>query len=290
MKCIFSNEETNTQEHVIPRWLQKRMNLSEEKLFIPNGTNIRYKHLVIPAQKTHNEKFGEIENRISKGIFKINEVYLWALKIHIGLLYKDSNLKFDITKANSKNILNIGDFFSEVTLFQYLYKIWLNKGSTNPEPFGSVFIFDSLTPDNFFDFVHCFVTSSIGIDIGSKFIFVSFWDRARLLNSNVEALWHESKNKILNKYHNAADCNLHYMMASRIWAFETAYFAYLDRKPISFISCENSIILSPYLKNYKPRVIDDNELNRLCHNFGLERVNMPEIGKYAYTQFKKMIQ
>ena len=100
-KCIFTGKEADTFEHVIPSWLQSRFGLAEETMFIPNGTTLKYKHHRVPADKDANQLFGTIEDRISRGILKPEEVYLWALKIHIGCIYRDASLRFDIKDPSS---------------------------------------------------------------------------------------------------------------------------------------------------------------------------------------------
>ena len=155
MNCIFTGKDTNSTEHVFPRWLQKRFQLQNQTLIIPNGTTLKYKHHRVPADALANNRFGVIEERISRGIFDLAEVYLWALKLHIGCIYRDASLKFDIENPSSPFILDVSDFAQEVWMFQQLFDNWSNGGMTDPSPFGSVFIIDSLSPIPRFDFMHC---------------------------------------------------------------------------------------------------------------------------------------
>jgi hypothetical protein len=184
VKCLFTDKETNSSEHVVPQWLQRRFNLQEQTVFISNGTQLKYKHARVPAESSANAKFGEIEDRISRGVLNPNELYLWALKLHIGFIYRDSSLRFDIKDPNTPFLLDVTDFQQEIWLFQELYTNWANGGSTNPSPFGSVLVVDSLNPTPQFDFMHCLVTGTIGIDIGGKFIVVFLWDQGDAVHAN----------------------------------------------------------------------------------------------------------
>lgn len=177
MNCIFTGKDTDTSEHVIPRWLQSRFGLSDQKLIIPNGTTLAYKHHRVPAAREANNRFGAIEDRISRGVLNPAEVYLWALKIHIGCIYRDASLRFNIKDPGSPFILDVDDFTQEVWFFQQLYEVWENGGQTDPSPFGSVFIVDSPNHTPHFDFMHCLITGTVAIDIGNKFIFVALWDQ-----------------------------------------------------------------------------------------------------------------
>jgi len=96
MKCIFTGKDADSSEHVIPRWLQMRLGLADQTMIIPNGTTLKYKHHRVPAETEANNRFGLIEERMSRGIFDPAEVYLWALKLHIGCVHRDASLRFDI--------------------------------------------------------------------------------------------------------------------------------------------------------------------------------------------------
>lgn len=56
MKCIFTGKDTNSSEHVIPRWLQARFGLAEQDLIVPNGTRLKYKHHRVPADRDANNQ------------------------------------------------------------------------------------------------------------------------------------------------------------------------------------------------------------------------------------------
>ena len=286
MQCLFSGEETNTDEHVIPAWLQRRMSLSHQKVIIPNGTTLQYRHLKVPAAKEHNHKFGEIENRISQGIFNLQEVYLWALKIHIGFIYRDSRLKIDIKDPKSPFMLNIGDFQSEVHLFQLLYKNWLEGGSTDPSPFGSVYIVDSLSPINEFDFFHCLITGTIGIDIGDKFILVFLWDQGDSLQTNILEQWEKFHVPRVKFMENDAAYKDHCYMAHHVWACESAYWIYRQRRSFNFLLTDKNLMLIPPITRLKGKDIEPNELRQIARNFGIELVKFNGEFGNMYSPFR----
>ena len=68
MRCMFTGKDTNSSEHVIPRWLQMRFGLAEQTLIVPNGAALKYKHHKVPADHKANNRFGEIEDRKSRGV------------------------------------------------------------------------------------------------------------------------------------------------------------------------------------------------------------------------------
>jgi len=283
VKCLFSGEAPDTKEHVVPAWLQKRMKLGEETLKLPNNSFLQYRHVVVPAKSSHNTKFSEIETRISQGILKSEEVYLWALKIHVGLLARDSTLKDDIKNPKSKTIIDLNGFSYHVNVFRTLYQNWANGGSTDPSPLGSVFILDSLTPEDHFDLVHCAYTGALGIDIGKKFIFVTFWDRGRTLKSNALALWHEDQVLRVDKLKDSSEHGGQCHLAHRVWSCEIAYFQFRSRPNSMTILKTQNIVAAPPYPIIPARPADVSEYVLVCKNFGLQR-DLSR-GNNSYTQF-----
>jgi hypothetical protein len=188
-ECIFSGEVPDNEEHVLPRWLQSRFNLWTETVTLPNATQLQYKFAKVPVRSSDNTRFGDIENSISRGQFEPQEVYLWALKIHTGMLFRDSTLSLDRSDPSSGTILDVDDFATEIRIFRWLYKIWDSGGTISPNPFGSVFVFDALTPKPEFDFIHNLVSGTVAFQLGDKFIYVSLWDQSDGLASNVMESW-----------------------------------------------------------------------------------------------------
>ena len=239
-------------------------------LVLPNGTPLKYKFLTVPADRLENSKFGEIEERISNGVFNLDEVYLWALKIHIGLIFRDSSLKRDIRDPDSPFILNVGDFDSEVELFRALYEHWKAGGKTSPCPLGSVFILDSLLPVDTFDLFHSLVTGTVGIHIGGKFIVVFLWDQGDAMASNIEKQWTEYH--LLNAKHweQDEDFQTRCYMAHHVWACEGAYWLYRNRRSFNFIRSRGQFTLIPPALRADPRDPKEEEYRIVCSGFGLE--------------------
>ena len=124
MKCLFSGEETSSEEHVVPRWMQRRFSLANQTYNLPNGTPIAYRNAKVPAAQAHNTKFGEIEDRLSRGVATLQEIYLWAFKIHVGLIHRSASLRIDIRSPSAPNFWKLEGFGQEIWLFQKLYAIW----------------------------------------------------------------------------------------------------------------------------------------------------------------------
>lgn len=144
------------------------------------------------------------------------------MKIHIGCIFRDSSLRFDIKDQSSPFVLDVTDSDSEIAMFRLLYDNWLAGRTTNPSPLGSVLVIDSLMPANEFDFFHCLVTGAVGIHIGGKFIVVFFWDQGAAADSNMLEIWETYHVPIVRSKATDPDFHTHCYMAHHVWACECA--------------------------------------------------------------------
>jgi hypothetical protein len=288
LKCIFTGRDADSDEHVIPRWLQTRFGLSEQTMVIPNGTTLKYKFHRVPATTEANKHFGAIENRISRGVFDPAEIYLWALKIHIGCIYRDASLRFDIRDKSSPFILDVSDFEQEVWLFQLLFNNWSNGGTTTPSPFGSVFILDSLSATPNFDFMHCLITGVVGIDIGGKFILVFLWDQGDAKDANILDQWEKWHSPRVKALAGAHDFNDNCYLAPHVCACESAYWVYRHRRPYSMVKTPGQITLIPPSGRPSCRPFQEDEYRRVCRNYGLDLFHCNGETKNTYRPLKDL--
>lgn len=265
---MFSNAQADTVEHVIPKWLQRKFNLQEQSYHLPNGTTLKYKNAVAPASSEENAQFGKIEEKIANGSASHDEIYLWALKIHVGLIYISSNLKFDIRDPKSPKFWDANDFSKDIWLFRQLYKIWKNGGRTTPSPFGTVFKMKSLLPEDQFDLVHNLQSRTLLIKIGGEIIFVCFFDKGFLAKKNFNAKLEEHRSRIGPKTENNQNYELECFTTQRVWACEASYVNYRLPKKFSFTITNNSFI-SPISSLVRLREENKNELESFCRSFGL---------------------
>lgn len=268
MNCMFSGEETSNEEHVLPRWMQKRFNLENQTYHLPNGTTIPYKHAKIPVSNKHNDRFGRIENRISRRAATLQEIYLWAFKIHIGLIHRNSTLKIDVRSPSSPTFWELDGFDREIWLFRSLYSVWEKGGEISPDPFGTVLRTKALTPQPSFDFIHDMRAGTLFFQLGDEILFIALYDQARAARSNM-ATQLEYHRQVISQApaHERQDYAL---SGQRVWACESAYLLYRSRQGISFASTETSFLAIPPLSWAPTRPSDEAELGAFCRSFGLK--------------------
>lgn len=141
--CSFCDKPAETEEHVIPKWLQRYFNLWDQRFRLWNGTSLSYRQAVIPACKRCNaERFSRLEQKVQGGTANKQELYLWALKIRYGLALRDSTLLLDRRNADRgslvpRNIATYGE-----TFIRHAFRaVDQSRFSFRPFPLGSVFLF-----------------------------------------------------------------------------------------------------------------------------------------------------
>lgn len=151
--CLL-DENNYSEEHVFPKWLQRKFNLWDKELILLNGTTIRYKNLKIPCcKKCNNTMSMKIEKPIERGvsqgygeIIKIDEqvIFQWLNKISYGLLFKELSLKAQISNVNSDPIYDAKSLKEHK--MQYLFLRSLISNTTYVNNPWSILIF-KIDPD-----------------------------------------------------------------------------------------------------------------------------------------------
>jgi len=276
---MFSGETADSKEHVIPDWLQRRFKLAHQEVILPNQTAFRYANAKVPVKTEHNGEFGKIENRMAEGSFTSEEAYLWALKIHIGMMWIDSRLKRERKDPSSTTILKGTDFFKQVLLFRNLYKNWANGGRTDPSPFGSVFLLEGALMPNEFDLFHCMISGALGITIDHRFLFVLLWDRAEAMQGCALDDWHRTHLPRIAVSTEETRQQTAYM-ARHVWACEVAHELFLWRRPFRFRERDNVIAATPSVPTRFRKPIDQEIHVKICRSFALRPVGGGESQQY----------
>jgi hypothetical protein len=142
-KCSFCENKADTQEHVIPKWLQRHYKLFNQKMQLWNGTFLNYRYATIPAcSHCNSDRFSPLEIRVEKGVASDRDLYLWALKLRYGLAIIDSRLLFDRKNPQLGYLLppSLKSYKTEF-ITPALSSLENQAFSFSPDPFGSVFNF-----------------------------------------------------------------------------------------------------------------------------------------------------
>jgi hypothetical protein len=149
LSCFLCGEllgERHTQEHVFPKWLQKRYNLQNQKLDLLNRTSIPYRQILIPCcQKCNNNYLKNTEDEILKCLnggyvqfIQLNKlkIYQWAAKIFYGLVYKQLSLLYDQSQPQEGFITSPGFVDSFENMHGLLQSFRQNFTFLNKLPFS----------------------------------------------------------------------------------------------------------------------------------------------------------
>src|SRR5260221_14627926 len=65
--------ESSTEEHVIPKWVQKKYDLWNESLGLLNDTSIQYRQLTVPTSKRfNNNTISKVEPTLKVAILSVS--------------------------------------------------------------------------------------------------------------------------------------------------------------------------------------------------------------------------
>jgi hypothetical protein len=144
-QCAFCGKDAETEEHVIPKWLQKHFDLFDQRLALWNGTTIPYRQTVMPACLACNrDRFAPLEMRVRDGRASRRDYYLWALKITYGLGHRDTSLLLDRSRPQAGPLLpdEIAKDIEELARHAF-QGVDRTEFRFSPEPFGSVILMDT---------------------------------------------------------------------------------------------------------------------------------------------------
>ncbi|WP_421300383.1 hypothetical protein [Aeromonas veronii] len=141
---MFCGNYPDTKEHVIPQWMHRKYDIKHSKLKIRNDSEVKYINEVLPACKSCNGiRFSQIEERIKNGNATEQELFVWALKIYVGLNLKDSQFPEDRKDKSKGMVLTYEEVFKGIEFAKSILANFGNPGfSLYPAPFGSVIITD----------------------------------------------------------------------------------------------------------------------------------------------------
>lgn len=159
--CGVDISENITDEHIFPRWLQKKYNLWNETIFLLNGTQMPYRQLRIPCcQSCNGEHLSQLEGRISRAVelgyeefIKLNEddIFYWSAKLMYGLFFKELSLNLDRRNPYLGSITTPDIMKRFRTLHMLLQGVRIQTNYMKVKPY-SLFIFKTLKYDNRMDF------------------------------------------------------------------------------------------------------------------------------------------
>jgi len=147
--------DRNTDEHVVPKWIQERFELWDQKLMLLNRTQIPYRKLTIPCCLACNrDHLGKIEERVQKacdqGAQAVRELppltlFLWVGKIFFGLLYREHLLPWNRRQQEEGPIVP-ADLLEEFRLHHQFLQAARVPIEFSPNVPASLFVYDTMEP------------------------------------------------------------------------------------------------------------------------------------------------
>ncbi len=200
--CPLCGAKDDSDEHIIPKWLQDQFSLKDQLVDLKNENTLQYCQMRLPICSECNGYFNDhLEQKVRKGDAIYQEYYLWALKIRYFAGLKDTTLRYEISDPSKGSLVsdksaNIGNDL----ITHLLTNLDNDNFSVQPKPFGSVFLCDNPINDGKFgmgDIAH--PHWGFGIELpDNKLLFVLFMDRGMVKRDMIRI--HKQRHRSLYDY------------------------------------------------------------------------------------------
>jgi hypothetical protein len=187
------SDKNRTDEHVIPKWIQSRYDLWNQKLFLQNRTEIPYKNLTIPCCNECNNKLSKLEKEIREAIdsgfeeiTKVSKykIFQWIAKIFLGICYKELFLSEDRRNPDESTISSV-EQIKEFSILHFWLQVYSVEEQSEFLP-GSIFLFKTQKQNDIkfdFDLLDNIECKTISIRLGSVGIIADFLENGVHYNS-----------------------------------------------------------------------------------------------------------
>lgn len=149
--------DRDSDEHVIPKWIQERYDLWDQKLTLLNRTTIPYRQLKIPCCTVCNSKhLGAIELQVQKACNAGREavlalppltLFIWAGKILYGLLYREHLLRAN-RRAGEEGPIVSAELLEQLRLHHQFLQAARIPFDFQPHVPASIFVYKTMEPTN----------------------------------------------------------------------------------------------------------------------------------------------
>lgn len=175
----YKEEKTFNDEHVIPEWLLRALQIFDRKITLPNKRTIIYSQYKIPCCEECNKFLGDVfEEEVSAILTKsydevaqyiatsgFNKLFLWMSLVFLKVHLKDMQLRWHVhlQKPDDK----IGDYYYWASMHHIhcLARSVYTNVPIDREVFGSMLVLPAKHSDEKFDFVDHFMGKGILLKI-----------------------------------------------------------------------------------------------------------------------------
>lgn len=181
--CGASRTDTSfNDEHIIPKWVLRKLDLYKEKITLPNGVKIPYERYVVPCCKKCNSFLGEeveaeIKYAFDNGHESLNryvyqngtkKLFLWLALIFFKTHLKDSFLRKHLDYRKGTETIASDYDWSFMHHVHCLIRTLKTGVEFDERCFGSTIILPATVSSNYsqFDFCDTYASNTIMLRIG----------------------------------------------------------------------------------------------------------------------------
>jgi len=211
--CFICGANQNTKEfnneHVIPDWILKRINLHDETITLPNGTKFKYGQYKIPCCKDCNSELGKVyENPISELLNKpyseiidtikknrdiILLLFRWMSLIFFKTHLKDKALLIERDKRKNTGYIADGYYWEDFHHIHCIARSHYTGATIDTNVYGSTFILPALVVDDLggYDYVDSVNGKTVMLQLGKLSIIAVLNDSCAglsIFNSQIQKI------------------------------------------------------------------------------------------------------
>lgn len=181
--CGSSPKDTLfNDEHIIPKWVLRKLDLYKEQITLPNTEKIRYERYVVPCCKTCNSFLGEtveteIKHAFDNGHVSLNryierngkkKLFLWLTLIFFKTHLKDSFLRKHLDQRKGTEKISSDYDWSFMHHVHCLIRTLKTGVAFDEHCIGSIIILPATVSPNYsqFDFCDTYASNTIMLRIG----------------------------------------------------------------------------------------------------------------------------
>ena len=185
--CGASSEvKTFNDEHIIPKWILRKLNIYKEKITLPNKAKIPYERYVLPCCKECNSFLGEeveseIQSAFENGHKSLSEyihnkgpkkLFLWIALIFFKTHLKDSYLRKNLDKRKGVESIASDYNWSFMHHIHCLVRTLKTGVKFDERCYGTTIIVPAQVNSNYseFDFCDTYASNTIMLRIGDAAI------------------------------------------------------------------------------------------------------------------------
>lgn len=178
-------------EHIIPNWVLKKLDLHSEKITLTNGTRIKYsqykvscckecntelgKIYEVPISKLLSQGYDDLIKELNKEQEKVKLLYRWLCIIYIKTYLKDNYLIADQKLGFQSQKIGDEHYWEDMHHIHCIARSHYTNAKIHPDVYGTILIYPSISNQNY-DYVDSQLGKTVMFELDDICIIINLDD------------------------------------------------------------------------------------------------------------------